>query len=46
MVTPIFHKPKEKISLQIGSGRIIAQKLGIITISNFRQQDVMLGGEG
>ncbi len=42
----IFHKPKEKISLQIGSGRIIAQKLGIITISNFRQQDVMLGGQG
>jgi anhydro-N-acetylmuramic acid kinase len=42
----VFHKPKEKISLQIGSGRIIAENLGIITINNFRQQDVLLGGQG
>lgn len=42
----IFHRPKEGITLQIGSGATIAAKTGITTISDFRSLDVALGGEG
>lgn len=42
----IFHKPKEKYTLQIGSGKIINQITGIPIVNNFRVQDVALGGQG
>ncbi len=42
----IFHKPEEGITLQIGSGQIIANKTGINVVCDFRTQDVQIGGQG
>lgn len=42
----IFHKPKEKYTLQIGNGPEICDRTGIKTICDFRVQDVLLGGQG
>ena len=42
----IFHQPENKKTLQIGSGRRIADLTKITTINNFRQVDVLKGGQG
>lgn len=42
----IYHKPNEGITKQIGSGKQIKNITGIQTISNFREQDILLGGQG
>ena len=50
----IYHYPVEekldkismKSTLQIGESSIIAQKTGCLTISNFREADIAVGGEG
>lgn len=42
----IFHHPQKGITRQIGSGHVIAKKLKIPVVSNFRQQDIHLGGQG
>ena len=49
----IFHHPsgefqgqKFPTTLQIGDGDFLAQKTGIITISDFRQRHIAAGGEG
>ncbi len=42
----IFHEPKKGISFQLGSGKAIQEATGISTCSNFRIQDVKLGGQG
>lgn len=46
----VYHRPatKEKLaySLQIGRGDMIAKLTGITTISNFRQADIAVGGQG
>jgi anhydro-N-acetylmuramic acid kinase len=42
----IFHQPEQRLSIQIGSGAIIAAKIGIPVISNFRSQDIAKGGQG
>lgn len=42
----VFHEPNQKISLQIGSGRVIAQITGIPTVDEFRSSDLDLGGQG
>ncbi|NNF02315.1 MAG: anhydro-N-acetylmuramic acid kinase [Bacteroidia bacterium] len=42
----IYHQPEKKLTLQIGSGKVIANKTGIKTVSDFRTQDVNLGGQG
>ncbi len=42
----IFHQPERKLTFQIGNGASIAAKTGITTISDFRNYDVALGGQG
>ncbi len=42
----IFHRPAEKYTLQIGSGKIIKDLTQIPVVNNFRVQDVALGGQG
>jgi anhydro-N-acetylmuramic acid kinase len=42
----IFHKPKEKYTLQIGSGKMIHELTQVPVVNNFRAQDVALGGQG
>ena len=42
----IFHKPQNKISLQLCNSKILHDVLGIKIISDFRQNDLKFGGEG
>jgi anhydro-N-acetylmuramic acid kinase len=42
----LFHKPEEGYTLQIGNGPEISEELGLLTICDFRTQDVALGGQG
>ncbi len=42
----VFHKPDEKLNLQIGNHAIIAALTGKPTIFDFRSIDIALGGEG
>ncbi len=42
----IFHDPKEKVSIQIGNGKLLSQITKKIVVSNFRNQDLINGGQG
>ena len=42
----IFHDPKNKISIQLGSCRKIQKKINIKIIGNFRKKDIQNGGQG
>lgn len=42
----VFHRPAERVSLQIGDGQRLADACGVLTINNFRQADVLKGGQG
>lgn len=42
----VFHQPENKLTLQIGNGNMIAKTTEINTICNFRERDVMNGGQG
>lgn len=42
----IFHQPEKKLTFQLGNGASIAATTGITTISDFRNFDVALGGQG
>lgn len=42
----VFHDPANEITLQIGDGEIIAREIGITCVSDFRSEDVTLGGQG
>lgn len=42
----IFHQPQRGLTLQIGSGAVIAARTGITTVCDFRTTDVALGGQG
>ena len=42
----IFHRPEEHYTLQIGDGNEIADITGIMTINDFRTEDVTKGGQG
>jgi anhydro-N-acetylmuramic acid kinase len=42
----IYHNPKERISYQIGDGKLLSQLSKKNIIYNFRQNDIANGGEG
>ena len=42
----IFHDPSSKYTFQAGCLASIAEKVGLPTITDFRFQDVLLGGQG
>ena len=42
----VIHKPEKGISWQLGEGSTIAKSTGIPTVTDFRTQDVKLGGQG
>lgn len=42
----VFHRPDEKVSLQIGDGAMLAARTGLTTVSDFRTLDITLGGQG
>ena len=42
----IFHQPENNFTLQIGNGNVISKNTKKITISNFRNLDVSLKGQG
>jgi anhydro-N-acetylmuramic acid kinase len=42
----IFHNPKNGYTTQVGSGKIISERIKMPVVSNFRQQDIDLGGQG
>ena len=42
----IFHNSKEKISIQLGDGKLLSQMIKKIVINNFRQNDLENNGQG
>ena len=42
----ICHRPDKGITLQIGNSQLLAKKVGVPVIANFRQGDIALGGQG
>lgn len=42
----IHHKPMEGITVQIGDGKVISNRIQIPVVYDFRTQDVQLGGQG
>ena len=42
----VYHNPKKKMSIQAGDSNLIANKLKINVVSNFRQNDINNGGQG
>jgi len=42
----IFHQPEKRVTCQIGNGQEVARITGIATVCNFREKDVLYGGQG
>ena len=42
----IFHKPEQHYTLQIGDGQALADACDILTVNDFRTEDVVKGGQG
>jgi anhydro-N-acetylmuramic acid kinase len=42
----VLHRPKQRLTIQIGDGRALARRLGIIVVQDFRAADIAAGGQG
>lgn len=42
----ILHLPQQQITWQIGNPHLLAHKIGINVVADFRSRDVVLGGQG
>ncbi len=42
----IIHRPKQKISIQLGNAKTLSNYFNIPFVSNFRQADIECGGQG
>lgn len=42
----VFHQPEKRFTFQLGNGFAIAAETGVTTVADFRQPDVLLGGQG
>lgn len=42
----VCHLPEDGVTMQIGQGALIAKRSGLLTISDFRPDDMALGGQG
>jgi anhydro-N-acetylmuramic acid kinase len=42
----VFHQPEAAFTLQIGSPQLIAAETGVQTVGNFRELDMLHGGQG
>ena len=42
----IFHKPEDKISRQLGNGKLLNQLVNKTVVFDFRKNDILNGGEG
>ena len=46
----LFHRPRAEgrpaLTLQVGRGDVLAERTGILTVSDFRPRDIAAGGEG
>ncbi len=42
----VFHCPKNKLSIQMGCAEFLARSLKIPCVSNFRNADILAGGQG
>lgn len=42
----VFHQVDRQLSLQIGNPQAVAQKTGLKVVADFRQQNVLIGGNG
>ena len=42
----LFHKPEERLTIQIGDGALLARMTGVPVVNDFRSADVLAGGNG
>ena len=42
----VLHRPKRRLTVQIGDGRALARRLGLPVVYDFRAADIAAGGEG
>lgn len=42
----IYHNPQEKITKQIGDGKLLAKEMKVTVVNKFRNNDILMGGQG
>jgi anhydro-N-acetylmuramic acid kinase len=42
----VLHRPRDRLTLQLGDGQVLADRLGMKVVHDFRAADVAAGGEG